>query len=527
MNEVHNTQEEPKVPGKQQVVPVLEVRQLTKTFLGQRALDDVALDILPGEVHGLLGQNGSGKSTFIKILAGFHDPDPGGHLSIRDTEIRLPLRVGEFLHLGMSFVHQDLGLVTSLSVAENLNVYELARTQNWRMRRRAEIEEAGKLLQAFGLDIHPRAKVESLSQTHRALLAIVRAVNELRRHSGDAKTGLLVLDEPTAFLPIEGKQQLFDLVRGIVRDGLSVLFVTHDLDEVLDITDRITVLRDGKVIRTGHTDTMTKGDLVELITGRKLEDISFEHTSVENTKEIAFHVENLQGNVIHDIQFDVRRGEIVGLAGLLGSGFDEVPYLLFGSQADGSGVIEMDGQRLDIAKLTPTVAMQQGIALLPADRQELSGIGSLTLADNVTILTLPRYRRTLKLDRRQMLRDTKMIGEFLDVRPNHPTRALGSLSGGNQQKVLLGKWLQTNPKLLLLHEPTQGIDVGARQQVFQLIRDIADKGVSVICISADFEQLALICDRVVVFSRGRVTGEAKQPNVSKDQIAAMCYEMMG
>lgn len=507
-----------------ETVPVLSIQNLSKTFVEQKALDDVNLTILPYEVHGLLGQNGSGKSTLIKILAGFHPPDPGAELAINGKQIKLPLQPGEFLKLGMSFVHQDLGLVPTLDVTDNFNVFDLARETQWYLSVKQKYEKTLAALRSYGLNIDPRTKIESLTQTERALLAIVRAVHELRLHN-DSGSGLLILDEPTAFLPREGKEQLYSLVKSVVRDGISVLFVSHDLDEVVELTDRVTILRDGVLTRTDDTKSLSKTDLVELITGKSIQNLVFQPREQNKELQTIGRVNHLRGDTVEDISFDIRKGEILGLTGLLGSGFDEIPYLLFGAQTGLNGTLELGDEVLQVSTITPEKAMGKKIAFLPADRQGASGIGSLTISDNVTILSLNKYKRNGKLNRKHMIEDTEIIGREYSVRPNVPTRQLGSLSGGNQQKALLAKWLKSNPSIIFLHEPSQGIDVGARQQVFNLIQKVAEDGTSVICVSADYEQIATICDRVLVFNKGTIVGEASKPDITKEGIVALCYEM--
>ncbi|WDL97701.1 sugar ABC transporter ATP-binding protein [Alicyclobacillus sp. ALC3] len=506
------------------ITPVLEFQHLSKTFSGQKALSDVSLKVASGEVHGLLGHNGSGKSTLIKVLAGFHQADAGSELFVGGRRIHLPLAPGEFLQMGISFVHQDLGLVPSMTVSDNLNVYDVATRNDLILKNKNLQLTARKLLEGYGLKINPLTKVSELSQTERALLAIARAVHQQRNVRLNRETGLLVLDEPTAFLPLEGKRQLFELIRAVVKDGTSVLFVSHDLDEVMEITDRVTVLRDGVVTLRASTQDLTKVDLVEAIAGRRLETAVI-HPSDNSRPDTALTVSGLSGVTLKDTRFDVHRGEVLGITGLMGSGFDEVPYLLFGAGESRGGEISLNGETLSLATMSPSVAMKHGLALLPADRQVLSGVATLSIVDNATVLTLPKYRRGIGLSRKRMVADVVRLGERLDLRPNAPERLLGLLSGGNQQKVLVGKWLQTDPTVLIVHEPTQGVDVGARQQVYELIDEATKRGVSVLCASADLEQLAQICDRVLVFTRGQITGEAKGSSLNKDHLLSLCYGM--
>lgn len=505
--------------------PVLSLRHISKTFGGQRALDDVSLTVQPGEVHGLLGQNGSGKSTLIKILAGYHTPDADGQMDINGHSARFPLQGDDFRKYGMSFVHQDLGLIPSLRVVENLRVGEIASKRSWRISWDRERRQAQEVFDRFGVPIDPLAYVSSLSQVEAAMLAIVRAVEDIQRNiqTQDTGNGLLILDEPTVFLPKTGVEQLFRVIRDVVATGASVLFVSHDLDEVLDITDRVTILRDGRVTDTLVTADIGKDHLVESIIGRRLEALEL-RAPTEPQRQIQFSIRNLTGRLVRDIQTDLREGEILGLTGLVGSGFEEIPSLLFGDHAALSGELAFADATYALQGMTPLRAIQLGMAFLPADRMEAGGIGSLPVTDNLMLPVLDRYEKKFVLNRRQILQDAGAILTQYEVRPNDPTRDLQLLSGGNQQKVLLAKWFQTVPRLLLLHEPTQGVDVGSRHQVYEMIRDSASQGMSVMCASSDYEQLAAICDRVLIFGRGTVVSELTGSDITKDRITEQCYQ---
>ncbi|WP_274652034.1 sugar ABC transporter ATP-binding protein [Paenibacillus humicola] len=507
--------------------PVLELRRISKTFFGQRALQDIDLTIEPGEVHGLLGQNGSGKSTLIKVLAGFHAPDPGGELRLGGQPVKLPVPAGEFRKLGMSFVHQDLGLIPSLSVIENLLMSEFASKSKWRLSWRAEIRRAKETFARFGLDLDPKAKVADLSPVEKALLAIVRAIEEIRSNGSmkDAGPGLLILDEPTVFLPRTGVDQLFRLVREVAETGVGVIFVSHDLDEVMEITDRVSILKDGRLLVTAHTEDVTKETLVETIIGRKLASYSRE-TNRADRPEPHVTVRGLSGNVVRDVSLELGKGEVLGLTGLAGSGFEEIPYLLYGEHPASSGRIEIGGKAYEAPAMTPIRAIEGGMALIPADRPGAGGVDSLTIADNVTLPVIGQYFKHLRLDRGRMLADTQSLLSRYEVRPNRPALNLQALSGGNQQKVILAKWFQIDPKLVLLDEPTQGIDVGAREQVYDIIKTATKEGTSVLCASSDYEQLASICDRVLIFARGRIIGELQGSELTKDRITERCYNSL-
>ena len=481
----------------------LAVRHVSKSFGGVRALDSASLTLLPGEVHGLLGENGSGKSTLIRILAGYHAPDPGAELEVGGRVARLPLPPGRAHELGIAFVHQELGLIPSLSVLENLRLGELAARRDWRISWRRERVRATAALARFGVDLDPRQPVARLRPVLRALLAIVRAAEEL------GGKGVLILDEPTVFLPEPETRRLFALARQLADAGASVLFVSHNLDEALELTDRVTVLRDGRVVVTVATAGLERDALAELMTGRPLE------AAVARRRpagRVAASVADLTGEVVRDVSFDVHEREVLGLTGLLGSGFDEVPYLLFGARPSRAGRLRLGHDRHDATTMTPGRALRAGIALLPADGEERDGsVGSLPVVDHVTLPVLGRYATRLGLDRRRMRRDVAGLLARFGVRPSEPRLAFRALSGGNQQKTLLAKTLNIGPRLLLLDEPTRGVDVGAREEIFALIRQAADQGACVICASVDVEELRAICDRVLVFSSGRIEREHYRP----------------
>ncbi|HEX5145461.1 MAG TPA: sugar ABC transporter ATP-binding protein [Conexibacter sp.] len=505
--------------------PTLELRGLSKAFGGARALDGVDLTIAQGEVHGLLGENGSGKSTLIKVLAGFHVPD-GGELSVHGSAVELPLQPGRFRELGFDFVHQDLGLITTLSVVENLRIGQIASSdQRFHISWREERRRARKLFADYGFSLDPGAQVSELRPVEQALLAIVRAIDNLRNRLGEgeeASKGLLILDEPTVFLPKSGTDQLFGLVREIVAGGSSVLFVSHHLDEVLEITDRITVLRDGRVVGTAITRQTDEGRLVEMIIGRALGILEPSGHDLSD-KPVVAEIEHARGGLLEEASVSVREGEIVGLTGLVGSGFEDMPYVLFGAWSAESGKLTLHGTEHDLRKMAPWKAIRSGMALVPADRQRDASLPTLSITDNMTVNMLPRFYKKGLLRRREMHRATERLMTDFDVRPAMARLEYGSLSGGNQQKVLLAKWLDGRPKLLLLHEPTQGVDVGAREAIFNLIRDAAAEGMAVICASADYEQLAAICDRVFVLNRGVVTAELTGGEVTKERITERAY----
>ena len=503
-------------------MPILEARHFSKRFGGTLALDDVSLSIDGGTVHGLVGHNGSGKSTLIKILGGFHAPEPGAELIIDGKPVRLPLAPGLFRSLGMAFVHQDPGLVASLSVVENLRIGAIALQRLKPIHWGEEVRHCQTLLAEFGMSVDPRAAVETLRPWQRPMLAIVRAVDEIRRLQSETgiRRGLLVLDEPTANLADSNVHQLFDVVRRVQKAGFGVLFVSHDLDEVLSVTDHVTVLRDGRIAGSGPTASFTREDLVRLIVGHDIPPTAPRATETKRTDHLT-DVQGLSGPGARDVSLSIAPGEILGASGLIGSGFAEIGPMLIGALPARAGRLRLGTKTIDLATMTPAKAIEVGISYVPGERLREGCIGELTVAENITLPVLHRFfrgwLRTGAIDSHAR----SQLQKF-GVRPAEPALPLEALSGGNQQKVLLAKWLQLSPQLLILQEPTQGVDVGAREQIFAIIRDFAARGGSVLCLSGDHEQLAMLCDRVLIFRRGRIAADLTGPDVTKDRIAHEC-----
>jgi len=493
----------------------LEARHISKRFGGTLALDRAGISLRRGEVHGLLGENGSGKSTLIKVLAGYHAPDGGGTLEVAGRRVSLPLGPGEPRALGLRFVHQDLGLILSLTVLENLRLEQLAAARWTRIAWRAERRRAAATLARLGVERDPRAVVSELRPVERALLAIVRALEDM------PAGGVLVLDEPTAFLPVRQREALLTLVRRVAGEGSSVLFVSHDLGEAERLADRATVLRDGRNVGTLAGDELETDRLVELMVGRPLAPPS---TPRGGNGRARFSVVRLSGEVVRDLSLDLPRGQVVGITGLPGSGFEELPYLLFGARRARSGRLALDDE-IDLTTLTPARALAAGIALLPADRSRDGAVGSLSVGANVTLPALDLYAGRTRLDRRRLRDGAAVLLAEQDVRPPDPGLAFEALSGGNQQKALLAKWLQTHPRLLLLDDPTRGVDVCARERILAALRQTAGAGAAVLCSSSDHEQLADLCGRVLVFSDGRVVEELAGPELTKEGIARRCHSL--
>jgi ribose transport system ATP-binding protein len=497
--------------------PVLSVERLTKSFGGTQALKGVSLEVVAGEVHGLVGQNGSGKSTLIKILSGYHVPD-AGEVRIGGRAVQLPLPLQTLRQLGIEFVHQDLGLVPGMSVLENLRLGRFRTGRLHRIEWRAERRRSVELLRRFELDVDPGTPLERLSQAERAVVAIMRALSDLEEHAG---AGLLVLDEPTAALPAHEIARLFDAIRRVAESGSGVLIVTHNLDEVFEITDRVSILRDGALVATRPTAEVDETTLVELIVGHSLAEIY--PVGASTAAEPALTAVDVTGRTVRGVSLEARRGEILGLTGLVGAGHDELPYLLYGAAPTRGGIISVGGHPL--TDLSPQGAKETGIVLLPGDRQEQSAILAATVKENVTMPSLGAF--TGRFGRVRHGEERTAVQQVLDrfhVHPPDPDRRMLTLSGGNQQKALIGRCLRMRPKVLLLHEPTQGVDVGARRGIFEMLRAAADDGAAVVYSSVEYADLANVCDRVLVLRRGRLVAELEGEALTEEAIATNCYQ---
>ncbi len=504
----------------------LYLSNITKTFGGTRALDDVDIAIKPGEIHGLLGQNGCGKSTLIKVLAGFHEPDHGGKMWVNGERVKLPLYPGEYTEYGMSFVHQDLGLIPSLTVLENWTICEIALSGNMHLNWNIHKTSAKDVFEKYGFAIKLDETVANLGPVQKAMLAILRAVEDIKSNkiAMKKKRGLLILDEPTVFLPRSEVDVLFNLVRSIAAEGISVMFVSHDLDEVMELTDSFTVLRDGRNVGGGVTSEVSKDEIIEIILGKKLDKYQVQSKQKEEMEKLqSIHIQKIEGNIVKPSNIEIHKGEVVGITGLVGSGFEEIPYLLFGSNQKRAGLLEMNGKTYDLASFTPNMAVKANMALIPADRANHGAIGSLTVQDNMMMQVLGKFK-PMNLRHKLIRKKSEKLIDQYEIHPDDPMLGFSQLSGGNQQKVLLAKWIQETPEILILHEPTQGVDVGARQQLYRHIEKAAQQGSAVICCSSDYEQLEQICDRVLIMVKGKIVQELTGGEISKEKITQLCYD---
>lgn len=490
----------------------LRLRGLSKAFPSVRALDDVDLDVASGSIHALLGHNGCGKSTLVKILAGFHNPDAGAGW-IDGQELALG-SAADADRAGLRFVHQELGLIPELGAVDNVGFvlgHEKGRFGIIRWRRQAN--KTRELLAGFGIDLDPLAPLAEATPVERTAIAIVRAV------SGWSKgRGLLVLDEPTAALPAREVDELFRLIREIASSGTAVLLISHRLDEVMQVCDHATVMRSGQVIWDGATEETSIRDLARLIAGAEnLELEAMERPPIPADAPEALRIEDLHGEFLRGVDITVRRGEIVGVAGLLGSGREELPYIVAGAkQAIGGGRVSVEGAQLATGSVID--AMRKGVALVPADRAKEGVFAPFAVRENVTIANLPALRGTFGVAPSADRQSARRWLESVNADPDVAERPITTLSGGNQQKAVIARWLAVDPKVLTLSEPTAGIDIGARTTIYEELRARADQGLAVLISSSDAEDLLAVCDRVVVLREGTIVAEFERSRLSKKGI---------
>lgn len=487
--------------------PFLEISNISKTFPGVKALDKVKFDIYPGEVHALVGENGAGKSTLIKILAGVQPPDDGGSIRIEgeETELRGSM---DAIHKGISVIYQDFSLFSNLTVAENIGINEILeknqKLMHWgEVRKRAE-----KALQFLKTDISPKAIVGDLSVAKQQMVAIAAAVAQ------EAK--MIIMDEPTSALSANEVQNLYEIIDELKAQNIAIMFVGHKMDELFHVADRFTVFRDGQYVDTVQKVDVTENDLIAMMVGRTIEGVSYAKPG--NTNPIMFKVENFskKGN-FKDINFEVHKGEILGVTGLVGAGRSEMAQAVFGLTSIESGKLTLDGKEISVK--SPADALEHGIAYIPESRQTQGLVLAKTVRDNILLPQLSKYTNSLGiLNRKEMADAANEWIEMLDVRPSDPENLAMQLSGGNQQKVVLAKWISTNARVLIVDEPTNGVDIGAKSEIHKTLRKIADDGIAVIVISSELPEVMRLSDRIMVMRRGRISGFLDNEGLTQEAI---------
>jgi ribose transport system ATP-binding protein len=476
--------------------PLLSVENLTKSFVGKPVLSALDLTVERGEVHALLGENGSGKSTLIKILSGYHVPDPGGRVQVDEHELTFGSPSAS-LAAGLRFVHQDLGLIDTESVADNLGLSTGFPARLGTVRRRVARKLAEADLARVGLDIDPDTEVGKLSPAERSGVAIARAL----RTSRDAPVRLLILDEPTAALPQAEVKHLLSMIRTVTSAGVGVLYVTHRLDEVFSIANRVTVLRDGRKQATVNTSDIDRSGLVLLLIGNELEEAKRASSEIHvSTGEARLRVRGLCAQALDGVTFEASPGDIVGVAGITGSGREALLGAVFGAHPRSGGVVSVDDRTVRPGR--PDLARDAGMAYVPPDRKALAAIMTLSARENIVLSDLSPFWHRGVLSRRGERAEAGQWFDRLSVRPRAIEQPLATFSGGNQQRVVMAKWLRRRPTVLLLDEPTQGVDIAAKAQLHQEIIAAAKAGCTVVISSSDVDELVALCHRVIVLRNG-------------------------
>ena len=499
-------------------IAALRLLGLSKTFPGTRALIDVDLEVRAGEIHALVGGNGSGKSTLVKVLAGVHRGDPGGIIEVGGQASPADQWSPELAFAaGMRFVHQDPAVFRQLTVAENLAIGHGFRTGlGGRIRWREQRAQAQRLIDRYHIRARPDMPVAALRPADRTMVAVARALQD----SDADGSAILFLDEPTSALPAADVELLLDALRRCAVAGQTIVYVSHRIDEVLALADRITVLRDGRKMATADSVRVSEARVVELIAGRPLAEQP-RAAGGRAAADVALELRGLAGGPLRGVDLRLRRGEVLGLAGLLGSGRTELLQTVFGARSPAAGEILLGGRRVRFA--TPDQAMAAGIAYVPEDRAAEGVFAPMSVRENLSAGDVRRYWLRLRLQHGWERRDARAAMAEFGVRASSESAPLSTLSGGNQQKLLLARWLRRQPTVLLLDEPTQGVDVTARQEIYDLVRRAAAAGTGVIVVANDFAELAQLCHRVVVLRDGRIRAELSAPELDSHRLTELAY----
>lgn len=525
-------------------VTLVKLRSVTVRYGATTALDGVDFTVRSGEVSGLVGLNGSGKSTLVKVLAGSVEPERGD-LWANGRQLALPITPKQREQLGWGFVFQDLALLQNARVVDSFLAESFHASRKWWVRDRAEVRWVQAVLDGLGVPVSAHSSVSSLSPAEQAMAAIARAAVRLERkceiaitpdvqgEGGRGKLGLLVLDEPTAVLPGDEAELVYKLVRRLTSRGHGVVLVSHHLDEIIALADRVTVLVDGKVRGTVEDLCGESEDLlVDLMVGGRVRPKARSDSTIASRGaalpgadcEIAVNerlvVSGLSGARLCNVDFHLLEGEILGVTGTVGAGHEELPYLLFGARPWKAGRFCLNGRDYRGATWDIVDAVAAGVGLVPGNRAE-SGVGEMAVRENISLPSLSEFSHLSLVSRGREQKESARLLAEMSIKAESPRANLSSLSGGNQQKVALAKWLRREPTLLLLHEPTQGVDVGARAEIHGIIKDAATRGMSVVWSSNDFDELEEVCDRVVVFAAGAVRAELTKP-LSAERIGREC-----
>jgi len=486
---------------------LLRMEGISKAFPGVRALDDVHLEVIPGTVHALMGENGAGKSTLMKVLIGMYHPDRGS-ITFAGRPVVIP-DTATALQLGISMIHQELSPIPEMEVFENIYLGREPRNRLGLIDKRRMIAQTRELFARWEIDINPRAVMKQLSVAQTQMVEIAKAI------SYDAR--LIIMDEPTSAITEREVDHLHRMIRSLKSTGVAVIYITHKMDEVFRIADRVTVFRDGRHVATVPAAELDRAKLISLMVGRELTHMfPKEHAEIG---EVVLSVRGLtRKGKVENVSFDVRRGEILGIAGLMGAGRTEILEGIFGVAKVDAGEIVLNGKPVRIRE--PGDAIGAGLGLLTEDRKLTGIMGVLSVRDNMTIASLGRFSPTGILNRRRMDAACKAQREALAIKTPTLDQLIKLLSGGNQQKVLVSRWLLTSPDVLMIDEPTRGIDVGAKAEIHRLMSQLAGEGKAIIMVSSEMPEILGMSDRVIVIHEGRIAGEFTRAEVTQEKIMA-------
>ncbi len=492
--------------------PFIELRHVSKRFGGVVALNDVGLSLSPGEVHCLAGQNGSGKSTLIKIISGVYRPEDGAEIFIDGDAVTLdPARA---IEMGVQVIYQDLSIFPGLSVAENIGLGQYCEKGRLFVDKGRLVSDAKAAMEKIGVSLPLAKKVSELSIADRQLVAICRAL------ANDAR--LVIMDEPTASLTRTEVNGLLSVVRELQARDIAVVFVSHRLDEVIEVAERVTVLRDGKLVGVFEASDLDDKKLATYMTGLEF-DMSVHHG--EHQGSILLSVENLtRKNNYKDVSFKLHKGEILGITGLLGSGRTELALSLFGKNTPDSGTVALEGKELSLRSIRDGI--YSGIGYVSEDRLTLGIVMDQSIRDNAVLSVLDRLKSSLGvIDRERRDKLVSSSVKDLSVKVSDVNLPVRTLSGGNQQKVVLAKWLATEPKVLILDSPTVGVDIAAKKGIYDIVKDLASRGMGIIMISDEIPEVYYNCHRIITMQRGRVTGEYRPTDISEQDLASRIDEV--
>jgi rhamnose transport system ATP-binding protein len=484
---------------------ILELKKNSKSFSGVEVLHEVSFALRTGEVHALLGENGAGKSTLVKIVTGVHHPDKG-EILLNGTPVHFS-DARDSRQAGIAAIYQELSLFPDLDVAENIFAGRQPVTAGNRVDWRKLYAEAGKLLESLGVKLDLKQKARNLSIAQQQMVEIARAFSINAR--------ILIMDEPTSSLTLSEVADLFRLVRRLRSEGTAIIFISHRLEELFELADRVTVLRDGSYVDTKSITDVTRDDLIRMMVGRTISNL-FPKQDVR-AGEVVLKVEHLaRAGSFHDVSFELRRGEILGLAGLVGAGRTNVARAIFGVEPATQGEIQIEGR--EVAITSPQQAIELGLAYVPEDRQLHGLISAMHITSNISLPTLHHYARAGWLQDKSERKSAYDAARQMEVRANNIWQLARELSGGNQQKVVLAKWLSTNPRILILDEPTRGIDVGTKAAVHGLMSKLAAEGMAILMISSELPEILGMSDRVIVMREGYVTGHFSRAEATQENI---------